>query len=79
MEGRAVASGDVLCLTPGPGHEYRRDPAGDRWCFGCRARLPHDDVLIGDPPEVMSYYEPVWVRRCSGCGRDRTQFPGTVW
>ena len=65
----------LLCIIPGPSHEYRRIPDGERWCFGCRKRLPHDDVLLGDPPEVMSWYDPVWVCQCSGCGRDRTEFP----
>lgn len=69
--------GDCILLVPGPSHEYRREDAGIRWCFGCRAHLPHTDVLLGDPPEVLSYYDPVWVRRCSRCGKDRTDFPGT--
>ena len=63
----------------GPKHVYRREPAGARWCFGCRKRLLHEDVLIGDPPEAMSYYEPTWSRICSSCGRDRTAFPGMSW
>lgn len=67
--------GELLCIIPGPSKELRREPAGDRWCFACRKRLPHDDVLLGD--EGPSYYDPVWVRKCSGCGNDRTTFPGS--
>jgi hypothetical protein len=70
---------EIGTMIPGPTHIYRREPAGDHWCFGCRKRLPHEDVLIGDPPGVETYYDHVWQRRCSGCGRDRTRFPGTEW
>lgn len=45
-----------------------------RWCFGCRAHLPHDAVLWGD--EGPSYYDPVWALECSRCHQDRTTFPG---
>jgi hypothetical protein len=67
----------LTCIIPGPTKELRRIPDGDRWCFGCRARLPHDDVLLGD--DEPSYYEPVWVCECSRCHKDRTRFPGTDW
>lgn len=66
----------VLCIIPGPTHEYRREADGDHWCFKCRKRLPHDAVLIGDPPDVLTYYENVWTLECSGCGQDNTCFPG---
>lgn len=57
-----------------PMHEEAREPAGDRWCFRCRKRLPHDDVLmVCDDP--MSYYDPHWRRECSGCGGDYSTFP----
>lgn len=69
--------GALLCIIPGPTKVVARQDAGERWCFGCRKRLPHEDVLLDD--EEPSYYEPVWVRRCSGCGKDRTAFPGTIW
>lgn len=68
--------GELVCIIPGPKKELARRSAGERWCFGCRRRLPHDDVLLGD--EEPSYYDPVWVRTCSGCGQDRTAFPGRV-
>lgn len=70
--------GDVLCIIPGPSHVYRSEDGGVRWCFKCRAHLPHVDELMGDPPDVLSYYDPVWVTRCSRCGECHTQFP-TGW
>ena len=84
-EACAPQPGQLLCIIPGPSHEYKREPAGELWCFGCRARLPHDWVLIGDPPpdpndpDTFSYYDPQWVKKCSRCRKDRTSFPGTVW
>ena len=67
----------AVVICPGPTVVVREETAGDRWCFGCRARLPHTCVLLDDPPERQpSYYEPVWVCRCSRCGMDRTRFPG---
>lgn len=69
--------GELLCIIPGPTEELRRESAGVRWCFGCRAHLEHEDVLLSDP--LPTYYEPVWVRRCSRCHKDRTAFPGRVW
>lgn len=64
-----------LAVCPGPDRELARHPAGIRWCYGCRRRLPHDHVLrgYGGP----SYVDPLWLRLCSGCGHDRTAFPGT--
>jgi hypothetical protein len=67
----------LVCIIPGPKHEYARNHAGDRWCFGCRKRLAHDWVLLGDAPDVESYYEPIWVLKCSRCHKDMTRFPGT--
>jgi len=67
----------VLHITPGPSVEVRREPAGKKWCFRCRSRLSHEAVLLIDPPERQpSYFDPVWVLRCSGCGGDHTHFPG---
>jgi hypothetical protein len=63
----------TLHIVPGPTDELSRKPDGVRWCFGCRERLPHDLVILGD--SEPSYYEPVAVRECSGCGKDRTDFP----
>lgn len=75
----------VVCVLAGPSVELLREDAGVRWCFGCRAHLPHADVLLHDhhvpmlEGEEPSWYEPVRVRRCSRCGKDRTAFPGTSW
>lgn len=54
--------------------ERAREPAGERWCFRCRKRLPHDAVFLAAP--FPSYEDPVWILRCSGCGGDHTSFPG---
>lgn len=64
----------VTCFIPGPTEVIAERDAGARWCFGCRARLPHTDYCLSDA--LPSYYEPIWVRRCSRCGKDRTDFPG---
>lgn len=61
-----------------PMHEEARESAGDRWCFRCRKRLPHDDVLMVCD-DRYSYYEPHWRIECSGCKGDFTQFPGVVF
>lgn len=66
---------ELLCVIPGPDKVLRTEPDGDRWCFGCRKRLPHTWVLMGD--SQPSYYDPVWLRRCTVCGHDHTRFPGT--
>lgn len=65
-------SGELLCVIPGPREVLAEEDAGVRWCFGCRARLPHVWRLLGDP--FPSYYDPVWTCRCSRCGKDRTRF-----
>lgn len=64
----------VLCIIPGPTKVLATRDAGLRWCFGCRQRLPHTDTVLCD--EEPSYYDPICVRRCSRCGKDRTSFPG---
>jgi len=58
--------------------ELNRAPAGDLWCFGCRTRLVHADVLLdhADPARRNPYIGPWWARQCSGCGGDHTYFPG---
>ena len=67
----------VIHITPGPTVEIKREVERVRWCFRCRRRLRHVAVLLDDPPERQpSYYEPVWVLRCAGCGKDHTWFPG---
>lgn len=66
----------LLCIIAGPKKVLREESAGELWCFGCRERLPHVDTCLVD--EEPSYYDPVWVRRCSRCKRDCTAFPGTA-
>jgi hypothetical protein len=75
----APKPGDLLCIIPGPSHVYKVEPLGELWCFSCRKRLVHEWVLIGDPPDKVSYYDHIWIRRCTGCGHDNTAFPGTIW
>jgi hypothetical protein len=71
----------ILCITPGPSHEYSRKPDSrpTRWCFKCRKHLPHEIVVIGDPPEVMSYYEPIAKIECPRCRGEHVLFPGREW
>jgi hypothetical protein len=53
------------------------DDRPTRYCFGCRKHLPHEwDFGFYDEP---TYYEPPDRLRCTGCGQDRTEFPGTGW
>jgi hypothetical protein len=71
----------VLCILPGPRHEYSRTPDSrpTRWCFKCRKRLAHEVVVLGDPPEVMSYYEPIAMIECPQCHEEHVLFPGREW
>lgn len=64
----------TLHISWGPSVVLKREAAGVKWCFGCRARFEHTWELMGD--EQPSYYDPVWVCRCSNCDQDRTRFPG---
>lgn len=67
----------TLIICPGPSVEIARRPIGLSWCFRCRKRLPHDYVVLDDPPERQpSYYEPVGIRECTRCSEDHTSFPG---
>jgi len=74
--GTVLMAGATLHVQRGAVHVYRTEDAGELWCFHCRKRLPHTAELRGDPPEIESYYEPLWSRTCSGCGEDHTTFPG---
>lgn len=68
----------ILCIIPGPTVVLKTELAGPKWCFRCRKRLPHQWVLLDDPPERQpSYYDPQWVLKCPDCGGDHTSFPGT--
>lgn len=57
-----------VCHTPM--EEILRQPDRVRWCFRCRAHLPHDFVLLATVEP--SYYEPTPMYACSGCGQDHT-------
>ena len=59
-----------------PSELLKSEPAGDVWCFAERKRLPHTWELWGS--RGPSYWEPNWLRRCSGCGKDRSNF-GDGW
>ena len=74
-----VHVGDTCVTICGPRsvEVLAEEDAGVRWCFGCRAHLPHVDRLMSEP--FPSYYEPWWSRKCSRCGQDRTAFPGSEW
>lgn len=61
-----------------PLREHSRRDFGDRWCFQCRKRLPHELVVLV-PTDPYSYYGPSRTIECSGCGEDHTAFPGTAW
>lgn len=71
----------ILCSIPGPRHEYSRKPDSRpaRWCFKCRQHLPHEIVVIGDPPEAMSYYAPIVKIECPQCREEHVLFPGSKW
>lgn len=64
-----------ICRTPM--ECIREEDAGVRWCFGCRAHLPHTDRLMATIEP--SYYDPHWARSCNRCGHDRTAFPRSEW
>lgn len=72
----SLSDGTILHINYGPKTEERplRKRRRLKWCFDCRKRLPH--MLTASVPIEPSYYEPnVWWK-CSGCGHDRTSFPG---
>jgi hypothetical protein len=83
-----MSNDGFVCIIPGPTEVIKTEPAGDRWCFAERKRFPHTWELLTYPqPEGDEipdegwpgwYYEPLWVRRCSSCGKDRSHF-GDGW
>jgi hypothetical protein len=58
----------------GPTEVIKIEKEPPRWCFGERKRQPGTWRLLAD--KEPSYYEPVWVYKCDGCGEDRRFFPG---
>lgn len=73
---RSAEVSDFVCIIPGPQEVVRVEPAGERWCFGQRKRLPHEWRMMnydkGSP--FWGWYDPLWLCICSGCGKDRTRF-----
>ena len=63
----------TLHIAWGPNKLIKTKPAGVKWCFGCRKRLPHTWEMWDY--EQPSYYDPAVVLRCSRCNQDRTEFP----
>jgi hypothetical protein len=60
-------------IVPGPSIRESLGAVEDRWCFKCRARLPHENILARNVEPT--YYEPILLYICSRCGEDRTRFP----
>ena len=44
-----------------------------KWCFECRSYEVYYEVELFD--SKPSYYEPLWVWRCSICNQDASDFP----
>lgn len=69
----------LLCVIPGPSKLIKIEPDDGpnllRWCFLCRRRRLFYWRLMGDP--FPSYYDPVWIRTCAGCGKDGSRFPAS--
>lgn len=85
---KPLAEGAIACIIPGPKKVIATKDDQVRWCFSCRKHLPHMWVCLWDhtieeakalPIEKLTYYDPIWIRKCSGCGKDRTDFPGRTW
>jgi hypothetical protein len=62
--------GDVTICGPADFITYREEKESERWCFSCRKRSAGTWRLRGEPPEVMSYYGPMWFYACDNCGQD---------
>lgn len=72
---------EIVGFIRGPRHVVTRKPAGEKWCFKCRRKLPHERQLLSherDDP-FGDWYCPVLVMRCEGCGGDHTTFPGVEY
>jgi hypothetical protein len=44
-------------------------PAQDKWCFGCRKRLPHLLMVL-----TQEWYDPEFFWQCTRCRDSRTEF-----
>ena len=74
-DGNATSHRAAIHILRVPEHEHGRRPVGDKWCFRCRKRLPHDWVVYV-PDDEMSYYGPRGQFECPRCGHDATRFNG---
>jgi hypothetical protein len=64
--GSAICGGARYVLRTEP------DDRPDRYCYGERKRQPGTWELRSDTPgDEPSWYEPIWLYRCTGCGQDR--------
>lgn len=71
----AVLDGVALTVCRTEMVEFSRESVGEKWCFRCRKRLPHDFVVMVE--EEPGYYGPTRKFECSKCKGDFTCFPGT--
>jgi hypothetical protein len=62
-----------ICMGPRMAQRPLRKRHRWKWCFECRKRLPH--MLTLSYPIEPSYYGAHDWWKCSGCGKDRTEFP----
>lgn len=75
-----MSAAEIIGFISGPSFTLATvdDDRPTRWCFQCRAHLPHSWALIDEPPERQpSYYDPVPVIRCLRCQEDHTVHPGS--
>lgn len=63
-----------LCLGPSIVGGTAPDDRPTRWCFQCRKHLPHSWELMRDK---SPWYDDTPVCRCTGCGEDHTDHPGS--
>lgn len=68
----------MIAVCGGATVVLRSVPESERWCYGERRRQPGTWELRTEPPTVdedgrewPSWWEPMWVYRCNGCGHDR--------
>ncbi len=60
----------IHVLAP-KGHPVFTGRRRRRWCFGCRKRLPHREMVLFHD---MTDYPPVFWWECPRCRKDRTKF-----
>jgi hypothetical protein len=65
----AEGKASIHITMTGPTKVVATQPEPERWCFGERKRQPGMWELKDEIEP--SYYDPFWVYRCDGCGKDR--------